>query len=277
MRLQVTAPPKRRRNARDVRTLASVADAHFDLVRHRERPIPSGPSEDAPPGGASGHRIRAARKLGIGLRDQAPGGVKADRASAASTVPHRHVTAIVGNAPRRHGAPTVRRASASSTGPRVRRVTGRIDSRPPRSDSAHREPRREFKPRPPGAGTRDGDRRERPSPARGADGPARERKFDRPKGPPRDRANDSRPPRSDSQNRGPRSEFKSRPPRAAGARRGPPAERSPRHRRQGRTAARSRRAGTIRPAAGERTAERRGRLAPAAAQAVIDADCWRPT
>jgi 23S rRNA pseudouridine2605 synthase len=85
-------------------------------------------------------------------------------------------------------------------------------SRPPRSDAANREPRERRFDRP--ATTRDGDRRERPSPARGADGPQRERKFDRPKGPPRDRANDSRPPRSDAQNRGPRSEFKSRPPRA---------------------------------------------------------------
>jgi 23S rRNA pseudouridine2605 synthase len=88
------------------------------------------------------------------------------------------------------------------------------DSRPPRSDATNRGPRSEFKS--PHAGTRDGDRRERPSPARGADGPARERKFDRPKGPPRDRANDSRPPRSDAANRGPRSEFKSRPPREGG-------------------------------------------------------------
>ncbi len=88
------------------------------------------------------------------------------------------------------------------------------DSRPPRSDATNREPRSEFKPRPPGAGRRAIGGR--PSPARSADGPARERKFDRPKGPPRDRANDSRPPRSDATNRGPRSEFKSRPPRADG-------------------------------------------------------------
>ena len=88
-------------------------------------------------------------------------------------------------------------------------------NRPERSSSGRSEggPRERFDR---SATARDGDRRERPSPARGADSPARERKFDRPNGPPRDRANDSRPPRSESQNRGPRPEFKSRLPRAGG-------------------------------------------------------------
>jgi 23S rRNA pseudouridine2605 synthase len=65
----------------------------------------------------------------------------------------------------------------------------------------------------------DGDRRDRASRARDAADPARKRKFQRPEGQTHDRANESRPPRSDAKNRGARSEFK-RPRAGAGAREG---------------------------------------------------------
>jgi hypothetical protein len=127
--------PKRGRNARDVRTLASAADAPLSPVRVGASPIPSGPSERAAPKDASGRRARTIRNPGVGLNGQMPGSVMADRPSAVSTVPRGEAKAIVANVPRERGTAPIRRANASLTGPRAGRAP-----RPARADRHDRTP-----------------------------------------------------------------------------------------------------------------------------------------
>ena len=74
-------PRPNSRNAADVRTLASAADVHLRQAAAPVEATPSGPSEGAPPEGASGRRGRT------GPRGQMPRGLKAARASVASIVP----------------------------------------------------------------------------------------------------------------------------------------------------------------------------------------------
>ena len=82
--------------------------------------------------------------------------------------------------------------------------------RPERPNAARRDggPERRFDR---SAAKGDGDRRERSSRARDGAAPARERKFDRPRGGPRPQASGDRPPRSDARNDGPRERRFDRP------------------------------------------------------------------
>jgi 23S rRNA pseudouridine2605 synthase len=123
-----------------------------------------------------------------------------------------------------------RAGRSDSFGPKRGRAAGGRE-RPPRSDRKEpgRPPERSNAGRGEGgprerrfdrsAAKGDGDRRDHASRARGAADPARKHKFQRPEGQTHDRANESRPPRSDAKNRGARSEFK-RPRAGAGAREG---------------------------------------------------------
>jgi hypothetical protein len=113
--------PKRGRNAADVRTQASAADAHLSQAAPPAIAIPSGLSECARPPGVSGRRVRTIRTLGIGLSDQTLRGVTTGRASVASIGLKEGVTAIAANARRERGTARIRRANASLTGPRAGR------------------------------------------------------------------------------------------------------------------------------------------------------------
>ncbi|HEY1783676.1 MAG TPA: pseudouridine synthase [Roseiarcus sp.] len=166
-------------------------------------------------------------------RERAP---PSDRTESA----HRPERASAG---RRDGRPPERRfdrSAAKGAGERGERKfeqpenrprTQAGEGRPPRSehrDSGHRPERpnggrRDG--RPPerrfdrSAAKSDGDRRDRPPRTRDGADPARERRFERPKGQTRPPAGEGRPPRSDARSGGPRPDFKSRPPRT-GARDG---------------------------------------------------------
>jgi 23S rRNA pseudouridine2605 synthase len=96
--------------------------------------------------------------------------------------------------------------------PQGRPRTQAGEGRPQRSGARNGRPPEPRVDRP--EAKRDGDRRDRPSRARGGADPARERKFDRPQGRPRTQAGEGRPQRSDDKNRSSRSDFKS--PRADG-------------------------------------------------------------
>src|SRR5258708_32308217 len=84
-------PPKRGRNATDVQPVEAS---------------PSGPSEGGPQReDVNGRRVQIIRKVGVGRRGQALEGLKADRASGASTALQREVRVIVEAARRGRGAP----------------------------------------------------------------------------------------------------------------------------------------------------------------------------
>jgi hypothetical protein len=108
--------PKRGRSAAHVRTLASAADARLKAAPARVGASHSGSSGGAPAEGANGRRVRIIRRVGVGPRGQAPGGLKPARASAASTARQRELMAIVEMGRLEPGAPAIRRASASLTG-----------------------------------------------------------------------------------------------------------------------------------------------------------------
>ena len=114
--------PKRDRNAQDVRALGNVADAHSREAPAPVGATPSGPSEGAPPPDASDRRVRTIRRVGVGPRGQMPRGLKAARASAASTALQREVMVIVEITRHVRGAPAIRRASANLTDLRTGRV-----------------------------------------------------------------------------------------------------------------------------------------------------------
>ena len=171
--------PKRGRNALDVRTRASAPD-----VRLKEAPAPvganrSGPSEGGPPQGASDRRVRSIWRVGVGPRGQAPEGLKAARASAASTALQREVMAIVEMARRERGAPAIPRASASLTGLQAGRVP-----QPAKADLRDRTTRAAARPTSSQDRLAQGARRRWPQNRirdTGSDGgQSRERKFDRP-------------------------------------------------------------------------------------------------
>ena len=109
--------PKRGRNAADVRTRASAADAHLSQAAAPAIAIPSGLSECARPPGVSGRRVRTIGTLDIGLNGQMLRRVMVRR-SVASIAPQRKATGIAANAHRERGTARIRRANASSTGPK---------------------------------------------------------------------------------------------------------------------------------------------------------------
>ena len=153
--------------------------------------------------------IAAEVSVGKGPRKRIERGATQDRKGRSVAVERISLT---GEEARRRAAEEARpkRAGRSNRGERGGRAfeTG---SGPERRDS--------FGPkRGGGAGGREPAPRSDRAPRRGPDGPdagrregERERRFDRPKGPARDRAGESRPPRSGAGDRGPRSEFRPRP------------------------------------------------------------------
>jgi 23S rRNA pseudouridine2605 synthase len=107
----------------------------------------------------------------------------------------------------REGAEPARERKFERPQGRTRPPAG--EGRPPRSDTVNREPRERRFERPEAG--REGDRRERPSSTRGAGGPARERKFERPPSLTRPPAGEGRPSRSDAKTNGPRERRFDRP------------------------------------------------------------------
>ena len=145
--------------------------------------------------------------------------------TAAEARPKRNVRPNTGERGERSFESRAGAGRSGSFGPKRGRAAGGRE-RPPRSDRAEGEGRpegssagrieggsreRRFDRAP---ARSEGDRRDHAPRARSAGDPARERKFDRPRGPPRDPAGESRPPRSGGAGRGGRPDFKSRPPRA---------------------------------------------------------------
>ncbi len=97
-----------------------------------------------------------------------------------------------GEEARRRAAAETRRPGAGDRKAGKRGPQGR--ERAPRSENAHGGGRAEFRPRGESAGKREGG--------------SRERAFDRPQGRKPERSGESRPPRADARDRGPRSEFR---------------------------------------------------------------------
>ncbi len=170
----------------------------------------------------------------IAVERLSPTGEEARRRAAPETPPKRAGRPNTGERGGRSFESSGGAGRSDSFGPKRGRAAGGRE-RPP---SDHKEPgrrpersnagrveggRRERRFERPEA-KRDGDRRGRPSPTRGAADPARERKFDRSKGPARTQAGDGRPPRSDAKTSGSRSDFKS--PRAGGRDRDQPQSRA---------------------------------------------------